>query len=190
MSQVPNSVSPRAPHSPPPSGLPLPIRSPGALTAQVAQVPGHVRLWPPLKPRPHPHPASSERAPTCVPVPGRGCPRSVFPGARGGGRVQEAGAAHRRPFYSPLVTHNRPAPAAKAPAAPPSRRFLEPPARKTFLSFFLFKGKVQNKRKQTTKKVQRCENRVLPFPFLRGHGAGFLPPAPWTFLTRRAVLYS
>lgn len=121
-------------------------------------VPGHVRRPLDPRPHPHPHPASSARVPVSLSQ-GLGCPRSVSPAARGD-CSQEAGAANRRPFYNPLVTHNRPAPAAKAPASPPSRLFLEPPARKTF--FFLFKGKVENK--QTKKSPALRGSGCSPFP--------------------------
>lgn len=123
------------------------VSFPSSATRPVsAQVPGHVRHWLPLAPRPpgRPHPRPGPpylRSCPGPPLPGAPRPQTLaLPPAARGGRTQEARAANRRPFYNPLVTHNRPAPAAKAPASPPSRLFLEPTARK---SFFRFKGKVE-----------------------------------------------
>lgn len=155
-----------------------------------AQVPGHVRHWLPLAPRPpgRPHPRPGPpylRSCPGPPLPGAPRPQTLaLPPAARGGRTQEARAANRRPFYNPLVTHNRPAPAAKAPASPPSRLFLEPTARK---SFFRFKGKVE--------KSPALLGPVFPLFPSSGPGGGgvtacFLWHAPCTFLTCSAVLYS
>lgn len=97
------------------------------------------------------------------------CPRARVcsgPDAAGG---PTGPAAHRkpapanvRPFYNPLVTHNRPAAcAAKPPASAPSCLFLEPTARKTFFFFFFFL-------KEKSKKPSAPRIGVFPFPFLAG----------------------
>lgn len=120
-------------------------------------------------------PCGPARAPWRAPRRSALCSR---PRAAGGGRWPAAlrlgSTAHRkpapanvRPFYNPLVSHNRPgAFSVKPPASPPSCLFLEPTARKTFFFFFLFKGKVEKAQQPSAGPTGVSPS--LPFSLSRG----------------------